>query len=270
MFPACISQIQTQAHREQRAEMLDYAIEHGHGVEVADFYWFDALDDEARSRELVDWYKARLPEVAGIISFHGAFHELNPSAQDNAVRRAALERINNCLDIAEELGASRMVSHSDFNPMRVAPNYLESWAKRLAEFWRTALAGRSIELYIENIWDPNPTSIARVVDEIGLASVGVCFDIGHANLWGKAPLAEWVTGLGSRIKYLHLHDNDRTWDKHLSAGRGTVDWAAVFAALGQQGVSVPATLEMRNIADVRTTLDYFSSITGDDDVGCAD
>ncbi len=43
--------------------------------------------------------------------------------------------------------------------------------------------------------------------------LGFCFDVGHANLVG-IDIEDFLTTLGSRLKVLHIHDNDGVGDLH--------------------------------------------------------
>lgn len=55
--------------------------------------------------------------------------------------------------------------------------------------------------------------IDRINDRHGAEVLGFCFDTGHANLVGL-DMEEFITTLGSRLKVLHIHDNDGIRDLH--------------------------------------------------------
>jgi sugar phosphate isomerase/epimerase len=50
-------------------------------------------------------------------------------------------------------------------------------------------------------------------DKYGAEVLGFCFDTGHANLVGL-DFEDFITTLGSRLKVLHIHDNDGISDLH--------------------------------------------------------
>ncbi len=65
-----------------------------------------------------------------------------------------------------------------------------------------------------------------------------CLDAGHthtATALGQPTVPEFIRLFGSRIKMLHLHDNDGMLDQHLIPRQGTIDWPAVFDALDEIG-----------------------------------
>lgn len=55
--------------------------------------------------------------------------------------------------------------------------------------------------------------IDRINEKYGAEVLGFCLDTGHANLIGM-DFEDFITTLGSRLKVLHIHDNDGTADLH--------------------------------------------------------
>ena len=55
--------------------------------------------------------------------------------------------------------------------------------------------------------------IDRLNDRYGAEIFGFCFDTGHANLVGL-DFEKFIITLGSRLKVLHIHDNDGVNDIH--------------------------------------------------------
>ena len=55
--------------------------------------------------------------------------------------------------------------------------------------------------------------IDRLNDKYKAEILGFCFDTGHANLIGL-DFEKFITNLGSRLKVLHIHDNDGVRDLH--------------------------------------------------------
>ena len=83
---------------------------------------------------------------------------------------------------------------------------------------------------------------ASYIDELnniaGTEQFGFCFDVGHANILGKN-MRKSVDILGSRIKALHVHDNNATNDFHLfpytytrtSGAQLSTDWDGLLRGL---------------------------------------
>lgn len=259
-----ISQFLVQVHGEERSALLDHAITQGHGVDVSDFISEPLLDDSSRCAELVAWYRTRLPDVSGLVTFHGALWDLVPSSRDAKVRAATKERMTQCLDIAGELGISWVVFHLDFFSLARDPNYFRHWIERQALFWRELLQGRSLTLLLENIWEPRPEVVRAAVDSVGMDCAGACLDAAHVHLNSRHSQSEWVNELSSRIRCLHVSDNDRSFSQHLPPGQGTIDWKDLLSAMVRQGLSVPTVIEVPGVAGARATVDYLRALNVED------
>lgn len=72
--------------------------------------------------------------------------------------------------------------------------------------------------------------LADYIDTLGSDNVCACIDIGHCGLVGEDP-AEMIRQLGSRLKSLHVHDNDHKSDKHTLPFLEKINFKAVMKAL---------------------------------------
>jgi sugar phosphate isomerase/epimerase len=75
-----------------------------------------------------------------------------------------------------------------------------------------------------------------------LNQVGVCLDLGHANI--TVGIAEAIATLGPRIASVHVHDNHGFKDEHLWPGDGNIDWPATVEALKALAEPPAAVLEI--------------------------
>lgn len=74
--------------------------------------------------------------------------------------------------------------------------------------------------------------------EYGAEVLGFCFDTGHANLVGL-DMESFITSLGSRLKVLHVHDNDGVRDLHqipftftrTKTNKPATDWSGFVSGL---------------------------------------
>ncbi len=74
--------------------------------------------------------------------------------------------------------------------------------------------------------------------------LGICLDTGHLNVVGGDQL-EFIRKSGSRLKALHIADNEGSWDMHMMPyGRGTVDFGAVRRGLREIGYDGLYNLEI--------------------------
>lgn len=81
----------------------------------------------------------------------------------------------------------------------------------------------------------------------GTEVLGFCFDTGHANLVGL-DFEQFITTLGSRLKVLHIHDNDGISDLHqipftftrTRENKSSTDWEGFVRGL--KGIGFQGTL----------------------------
>jgi len=110
-----------------------------------------------------------------------------------------------------------------------------------------------VTIAFENVWNNfllSPLEFARYIDEFQSPRVRAYFDIGNVVRFGWPE--QWVRILGDRIVKLDVkeYSRDRERNEGLSKGfdvklgEGSVDWAAVRAALRDIGYSGYATAEV--------------------------
>ena len=84
--------------------------------------------------------------------------------------------------------------------------------------------------------------IRRAVESVKSEKIGICFDTGHSNVFGRDPLED-IRIAGSYLKTLHVHDNDGERDLHLTPFLGTVPWARFIQGIAESGFQGPLSLE---------------------------
>ena len=114
--------------------------------------------------------------------------------------------------------------------------------------------GSGIRCGIENFLTGNsfapPARLRRFRQEAEMTpEAGMLFDVGHANIFIREPeaagisLETYIEQLPFRIHEVHISDNSGRRDEHLPPGRGSVDYAALAAALRRRGEQPVITLE---------------------------
>jgi sugar phosphate isomerase/epimerase len=77
-------------------------------------------------------------------------------------------------------------------------------------------------------------ALLRLFDAVDMDNFGAALDTGQQH-GQKEILPLSVEKLGGRLFALHASDSDGRSGQPLAAGRGTVDWEGVFAALKKHG-----------------------------------
>jgi sugar phosphate isomerase/epimerase len=174
-------------------------------------------------------------------SLHGLYgNDLDPSTLDEMARRHAVEVFKQEGDLALSLGGPLVVVHCA--GILVNPAGRDERQQRLDQLRRSIEElgaygqANNIRYAFENL--PPYHAIGDRVDELvdllagaDSSSVGMCFDVAHANLAGD-PIAA-AGRAGESMIYCHACDNHGRKDDHLMPFLGQIDWMAFAETLRQ-------------------------------------
>ena len=166
-------------------------------------------------------------ETYRVLAIHAPFNELFPAAIDPKARDLAMSRYLMAADRAKALGVKKMVVHSGWVPFV----YFKEWhIPRSVEFWSEFMAKQpdDFEIAIENVMDDEPYMMADLAKAIDDPRVGLCYDVGHANIVGDRGQDEWMEVMTPYLKHLHIHNNDGKNDLHRGLDEGTLDIARIL------------------------------------------
>lgn len=99
--------------------------------------------------------------------------------------------------------------------------------------------------------------LCELADSFHSEHVGVCWDVGHANLM-SFDQAEAIRYVGSRLKCTHIHNNFKDADWHLPPESGNIEWDKVMTAFSDIQYDGPFTLEVHCHYNSRSLLEAFS------------
>lgn len=117
---------------------------------------------------------------------------------------------------------------------------------------------RSVNARVQEAVCSDPYQAADFIDALneiaGAPVFSFCFDIGHANLLKKDAL-QFLQVLGDRVRALHIHENDGTFDMHLlpftqgvdRTKYTAVDWDRFLKGLRRIGYSGNINFEIHNV-----------------------
>ncbi|CAN5147082.1 sugar phosphate isomerase/epimerase [soil metagenome] len=239
----------------------DWIIEKQRDLEIQDFFNAATLDGDWRAvadevRRLLDGYSGRL-------GMHGPFWGFTIASQDPLIRAVVTKRLLQGLDACEAIGATQMVIHSpfttwDYNNLDINPGSRDALAERvhltLGDVVRRA-EGIGCELVIENIEDKDPKARVLLAQSFKSVAVRVSIDTGHAHYahgsTGAPPVDYYVEAAGEELAHVHIQDADGYSDRHWLPGDGTVNWSAVFRALGRLACKPRLLIEVKDQLNIR-------------------
>jgi sugar phosphate isomerase/epimerase len=249
------------AERLDREHLVEVA---AHGFEAVEVYatrtHFDYHNPRA-AVALAEWLddtRLRLNSVHAptTVSFEkGRWGEtLSIATADEGRRQHAVAETIAALKLASVVPFRALVLHIGVPTTDPAGNSRAAAARSLEAIGEAAQAV-GVTVAIELI--PNPLSLAaRLVqwleDDLESPGMGVCLDVGHANLTGDA--MEAIETCSGHIVTTHLHDNRGKRDEHLVPGEGAINWEGVLMAFQKVGYDGAWIFELAPSAEPATVL----------------
>ena len=215
------------------------------GVEL-NGYGLAGIKSEGEWRQRLAIHLEFTRSFHGPLAVHGPFIGMRFNHTDHILREAVDRRMDVFFDTARQLGVRTVVLHTGYDGS--VERYRLKWLEENTQYWRReAVRWKTlgVRIVLENEEEKSPDLMVQLVERVDSDSLGLCLDVGHANISSHLSLAEWVERMGSRLWHVHLHDNDGKEDQHLAVGRGNIGFAPFFAALGRIAPHASVALESR-------------------------
>lgn len=182
---------------------------------------------EAAARNGIRFYQTHAP--------FSTYVKDNPEANEYL-----LTVMDKCAEVNAFLDCRYMVVHPAFNAYADRMEREEEWKLNIERYSRMipALKKHSVVCCLENMFVARQGKVyeacmsdmneaAAYIDKLnsiaGEERFAFCYDTGHGLLVGHDPL-ESLLRLGSRLKTVHIHDNNGWEDQHIAPYMGRLDW----------------------------------------------
>jgi sugar phosphate isomerase/epimerase len=165
---------------------------------------------------------------------HAPFMDLSPGGYDRSIRKITGDKLKKSAEVGNILEARACVCHPGYDKWRFDGND-QLWLDGSIETWTEVLgvADKNLPIIVENIFEETPATLIALLDNFKEQNLWFCFDSGHFNLFSKVSLDDWLVPLKKRIREMHLHDNNGTFDDHLPIGSGSFPFRELKNFLGQ-------------------------------------
>ncbi len=186
-------------------------------------------------------------------TIHAPTADGNIAESFEPIRRASIEVIRETADIADSVGAEKLVIHPGFclDPTILGDSVF-ALHKSIQELG--VLQDKfSVRFVMENLGSMECCHFqnTELVRELRASGLGLTLDVGHANLTRTLDAF-----LQEKPDHIHLHDNKGIFDEHAACGTGTVDFSKILAAVGDATL----ILEVLRFEDVKPSLSYLASL----------
>lgn len=210
------------------------------GFEAAEIFamppHFD-LRDEIRVEEAAKFFREEGVRAAAVHAVYvdeeapkGQGRWINITKSEPEMVARAAEHVRRAIRAARVFGAPIAVAHLGVYGDCLTGEAVSNAASFLAMI-EDDLRECGVSLALENV----VTEISDAgyapffLEGYGFPRVGICLDLGHANIGGD-PAAD-VGRCGGRLIHVHASDNIGTSDDHLIPTKGGIDWKAVMESL---------------------------------------
>jgi L-ribulose-5-phosphate 3-epimerase len=188
-----------------------------------------------------------------------------------ATRAARIDALRQVSDFARLLEIPQVQTHCGFIPENPAdPLYAQT-----VEAIRTVASHckDNGQYFLMETGQETPTTMSRMLRDVGMANLAVGLDTANLILYGKANPVDAVDILGPHIRSVHAKDGRWPTDpdklgEEVLIGKGLVDFRTVFTKLHRLGYTGAITIERetsgpQQIEDVRQEKIYLERILTD-------
>ncbi len=222
--------------------------------EIIDFAFPDILD--TNYKKILKDYITYDVDKKLYYSMHGAVYDLYINSPDKKIKQISINRINQCLEIAQILETKFIIFHTNYYPMMGFKRYYENWVKSHVEFWSNIIDNYNFTILLENMWDFNPKWLSEVINEVNSSKLKVCLDTGHCNVFSRVSMVEWFEKLNDHIVYIHISDNNGEKDEGNPPGQGNINWK-LFNSLVQNYCQKPdVVLEVTDMKKINEAINF--------------
>lgn len=195
-----------------------------------------------------------------VISFHAPFYLhvkdakerkwLSISSGEEKERKKIIKEIKELMDVMRVFEANIIAIHCGLEVNREAegdsiPKALYNSIEELMDYSMK----NNIKIALENTPNQYSTTpkILDIVKKYHSKSLGMCLDLGHANVVEDPVKA--IKEASGHIFSIHASDNDGAKDSHLSPFQGNIKWNNIKEALSNEEYEGPFMLELKNYGD---------------------
>ena len=164
-------------------------------------------------------------------------------------------------DFAKLLGVNQIATHAGFLPEDPTTQIYQEVVCALREVAMYAKANGQYFLF--ETGQETPTTLRRVIQDIGLDNLGVNLDPANLILYGKANPVDAIDTIGEYVRDIHAKDgcyptDGKSLGKETALGKGKVNFPALIGALKAIGYDGPITIE-REISGEQQTVDILAA-----------
>ncbi|MDI9437636.1 MAG: sugar phosphate isomerase/epimerase [Euryarchaeota archaeon] len=195
-------------------------------------------------------------------TIHAPLSDINLASPNQAIQKASIMQVKRSMDLARSLDAEVVVVHP--GQMPILSRGLEEAVLRYNQDSLAECAAYAfdcgVSMCVENMPRINGLlfqDLAELHQLVQDLDVHITLDVGHAHN-NSIPPAEMLKS--SRVKHVHLSDNDGSFDHHHALGSAGIDFKSIISHLQELNYRGILVVEVKESADIKPSLSYLQGL----------
>ena len=183
-------------------------------------------------------------------------------------RAARIDALRQASDFAKTLGIRQVQTHCGFIPEDPGDPKYPPTVEAIRKVTEHCKANG--QDFLMETGQETPTTMSRMIRDVGMDNLGVGLDTANLILYGKANPVDAVDILGPHVRSIHAKDgkwptNPSELGEEVLIGKGIVDFKSVFTKLHKLGYKGAVTIERetsgpQQVEDVKNEKLYLENI----------
>ncbi|MBQ7104299.1 MAG: sugar phosphate isomerase/epimerase [Bacilli bacterium] len=224
----------------------------------------DTIKDVGFKNVFIEWYNNDLKLQEDILNYvnekelnvifaHLGYQNPNVLWLNGFEGEKEVDRYLNDLDVCKEKGFDLVVIHPTYEYSN--PGISEIGLRRIMKIVSYAKE-LGINVAFENV--ELKGYLEYIISNIDLDNLGICFDVGHCNLFFDGDFD--TKFFKDKVLVIHLHDNYKKEDDHNLPFDGTVDWDKAIKQINELNYNGYVVLECgyKNLYSNITIKEYYN------------
>lgn len=199
-------------------------------------------------------------------TIHSPLSDMNVASHIGGIRNSSIAEIKRSMDVAIKLGSKIVVVHPGHTPIlgrQLDPEIIRGYNKESLKECSKYAREVGVDMCVENMPDiegmlfKNLGELEELVLDI---DAYMTLDVGHANNNGFS-VDDMLTY--SRVKHVHLSDNDGTYDSHHALGNNNgsngLDFNLLLKGLKKVNYDGQLVVEVENPSAVDESVAYLEN-----------
>lgn len=190
------------------------------------------------------------------ISVHSVFFDVNLASRNPYVVKESKTILKSVIESCGQLEIDNLVIHHNYHPYQFAFKEGYFVQKFCEEFSQIIPQDTDFFITLENVFDMDSNVGIDIAERIGRENVGLCFDIGHFNIFSEEFVHSWINRWDHKLFAFHLHNNYGKYDEHGALPDGSFDVNDIKDYFKNRFL----TIENRKLEELEVSVEYLHKI----------